>query len=142
MREGERQGIGVGGALVGPSAVVTGVSNGIGRAVAVALAKAGANVAGCYRSDHEGAERVRDQLAAAGRESVIIQADAGDPATATTLASEAVDRWGSLDIWVNNAARLMVKPVIATTDEDWHGLLAANLRTVGMEDYGIVSQAG
>ncbi len=36
-------------------------------------------------------------------------------------------RWGSLDIWVNNAARLMVKPLIETTDEDWHGLLAANL---------------
>ena len=114
-------------ALIGPSAVVTGVSNGIGRSIAVALAEAGANVAGCYGSDHEGAQRVRDRIAATGRDSFIIQADTGDPATAETLASEAVDRWGSLDIWVNNAARLMVKPVVETTDEDWHGLLAANL---------------
>ncbi len=114
-------------ALVGSSAVVTGVSNGIGRAIAVALAEAGANVAGCYRSDHEGAQRVRDQIAATGMESAIIQADAGDPATAARLATEAVERWGSLDIWVNNAARLMVKPIVATTDEDWHELLAANL---------------
>ncbi len=113
--------------LVGPSAVVTGVSRGIGRAVAVALAAAGANVAGCYRSDHEGAETVRRQIEAEGRQAVIVQADTGDPATAERLATVAVDRWGSLDIWVNNAAGLMVKPVVETTDDDWHGLLAANL---------------
>jgi NAD(P)-dependent dehydrogenase (short-subunit alcohol dehydrogenase family) len=114
-------------ALVGPSAVVTGVSNGIGRAIAVALAEAGANVAGCYYSDHDGADRVRSQVEAAGREAVVFQADSGDPATAEQLAATAIQRWGSLDIWVNNAARLMVKPLIDTTDEDWHGLLAANL---------------
>jgi len=113
--------------LVGPGAVVTGISRGIGRAVAVALAAAGANVAGCYYSDHEGANIVREQIEAEGREAVIIQADSGDPATAEALASEAVERWGSLDIWVNNAARLMVKPIVETSDEDWHGLLAANL---------------
>ncbi len=50
--------------LVGPSAVVTGVSRGIGRAVAVALAAAGANVAGCYGSDDEGADTVRRQIEA------------------------------------------------------------------------------
>jgi NAD(P)-dependent dehydrogenase (short-subunit alcohol dehydrogenase family) len=114
-------------ALVGPSAVVTGVSNGIGRAIAVALAEAGANVVGCYYSDHDGADRVRSQVEAAGREAVILQADSGDPATAEQLATTATQRWGSLDVWVNNAARLMVKPLIDTTDEDWHGLLAANL---------------
>ena len=113
--------------LVGNSAVVTGVSKGIDRAVAVAVADAGANVVGCYGSDHEGAELVRSQIEATGREAVIVQADTGDPATAERLASEATTRWGSLDIWVNNAARLMVKPLIETNDEDWHGLLAANL---------------
>jgi NAD(P)-dependent dehydrogenase (short-subunit alcohol dehydrogenase family) len=113
--------------LVGPSAVVTGVSRGIGRAVAVALAAAGANVAGCYGSDDEGADTVRRQIEAEGRQAFIIRADTGDPATADSLASEAVERWGSLDIWVNNAARLMVKPIIETSDDDWHGLLAANL---------------
>jgi len=49
------------------------------------------------------------------------------PGDAELLAAEATSRWGSLDIWVNNAARIMVKPLIETTDKDWHGLLGANL---------------
>ena len=113
--------------LAGPNAVVTGVSNGIGRAVAVALAHAGANVAGCYYSDHDGAASVTAAIDAAGREAIVFQGDTADPATAERLASEATERWGSVDIWVNNAARLMVKPLIETTDDDWHGLLGANL---------------
>ncbi|MDJ0925489.1 MAG: SDR family oxidoreductase [Acidimicrobiia bacterium] len=114
-------------ALVGPSAVVTGVSNGIGRAICVALAEAGANIVGCYYSDHQGAETVRQQVEATGQEAIIVQADTGDAATASILAGKAMERWGSVDVWVNNAARLMVKPLIETTDDDWHGLLAANL---------------
>lgn len=113
--------------LVGPSAVITGVSRGIGRATAVALARAGANVVGLYRSDHEGAAAVQHQIEAEGRQAVIVQGDSGDPNTAPLLAREAMQRWGSIDIWINNAARLMVKPIIETSDDDWHGLLAANL---------------
>ena len=116
MAEGGKQ-TGAGTDLIGPTAVVTGVSNGIGRSIAVALAAAGANVAGCYYSDHDGADRVREQIGAAGGEAVIFQGDTGDPATAERLATEAVARWGSLDIWVNNAARLMVKPLIETSGE-------------------------
>ena len=113
--------------LVGPSAVVTGVSKGIGRAIAVALARAGANVVGVYRSDHDGAALVKAQIEAEGREAVIVAGDTGDRDLAPQLAKEAVDRWGSLDIWVNNAASLMVKPLVETSDDDWHGLMAANL---------------
>jgi NAD(P)-dependent dehydrogenase (short-subunit alcohol dehydrogenase family) len=113
--------------LVGSSAVVTGVSSGIGRAVAVALAEAGANVAGVFLGDTAGGALVERQIRATGRDAFIVEADTGDPGTAEMLAAEATARWGSLDIWVNNAARLMVKPLVETTDEDWHGLLAANL---------------
>ncbi len=113
--------------LVGPVAVVTGVSSGIGRASAVALAEAGADIVGVYLGDHPGAETVRHQIADTGRQAEIFESDTGDPATAERLAATALERFGSLDIWVNNAARLMVKPLVETTDDDWHGLLAANL---------------
>jgi NAD(P)-dependent dehydrogenase (short-subunit alcohol dehydrogenase family) len=113
--------------LVGPSAVVTGVSRGIGRATAIALARAGANVAGVYYDDPSGAESVVAGIEAVGMEAIVFEADTGDAATADRLAAEATRRWGSLDIWVNNAARLMVKPIVDTADDDWHGLLAANL---------------
>ena len=52
--------------------------------------------------------------------------DTGDPAAVDALAGRVVEAWGGIDIWVNNAARLMVKPFL-TTDDDWHGLLAGNL---------------
>jgi NAD(P)-dependent dehydrogenase (short-subunit alcohol dehydrogenase family) len=113
--------------LVGNSAVVTGVSQGIGRATAVALARAGANIAGVYLGDEDEGEAVRKSIEDVGTEAVIFSADTGDPGTAARLAEEATTRWGSLDIWVNNAARLMVKPLVETSEEDWHGLLAANL---------------
>lgn len=113
--------------LIGRSAVVTGVSSGIGRATAVALARAGANVAGVHLGDPEGAQDLVAEIESLGREAVVFEADTGDSATADRLASEATGRWGSLDIWVNNAARLMVKPLVDTSDADWHGLLAANL---------------
>lgn len=112
--------------LVGTSAVVTGVSQGIGRATAIALARAGANVAGVYYLDPGGAEAVVGAIEAEGREAAIFEADTGDPNTAERLADEATRKWGALDIWVNNAARLLVKPLVETVDEDWHGLLAAN----------------
>jgi NAD(P)-dependent dehydrogenase (short-subunit alcohol dehydrogenase family) len=114
-------------ALVGPSAVVTGVSQGIGRATAIALARAGANVAGVYHNDPGGADELTEAIAAFGVESAIFEADMGDPETSERLVAEATGRWGGLDIWVNNAARLMVKPLVETGDEDWHGLLYANL---------------
>ena len=50
-----------------------------------------------------------------------------DPDTAERLVAATVERFGRLDIWVNNAAGLLVRPILETTDEDWHGLLGANL---------------
>ncbi|MCW3047015.1 MAG: short-chain dehydrogenase/reductase [Solirubrobacterales bacterium] len=112
--------------LTGRRAVVTGLSQGIGAAIAVGLAQAGADVAGIHLGDPaEGAVTER-AIRAAGRRAVIVQGDTGDPATVQALADTAVDELGGIDIWVNNAARLMVKPFLELTDEDWHGLLAAN----------------
>jgi NAD(P)-dependent dehydrogenase (short-subunit alcohol dehydrogenase family) len=110
--------------LSGRRAVVTGASTGIGRSIAVTLARAGADVAGIAL---EPSDETAAEVRALGREAVMVVGDTGDRATVDRLADTAVERLGGIDVWVNNAARLLVKPVVETTDDDWHGLLAANL---------------
>ncbi len=110
--------------LSGRRAVVTGASRGIGAAIAVALARAGADVAGVDLTPADGtAARIRE----AGARAVMVVGDTGDPETSERVLRAAVDELGGLDVWVNNAARLLVRPAVETTDEDWHGLLASNL---------------
>jgi len=99
----------------GRRVVVTGASSGIGEAVAAAFGRAGARVAGISL---EGGGPV---------DGIFVQGDTGDRETVEALAGRVTREWGGIDVWVNNAARLLVKPVVQTTDEDWHGLLAANL---------------
>ena len=113
--------------LGGKRAVVTGASQGIGRAAAVALARAGADVAFDYKTATAEGEVTRAAIEETGRHAIVLQGDTGDPAHVEELAARTVDAWGGIDIWVNNAARLMVKPFFEMEDEDWHGLLAANL---------------
>jgi NAD(P)-dependent dehydrogenase (short-subunit alcohol dehydrogenase family) len=95
--------------------VVTGASRGIGEAIAAAFGRAGARVAGISL---EGGGPV---------EGIFVRGDTGDRATVEGLARTVVDEWGGIDFWVNNAARLFVRPLVDTSDEDWHGLLRGNL---------------
>jgi NAD(P)-dependent dehydrogenase (short-subunit alcohol dehydrogenase family) len=108
----------------GRRAVVTGAATGIGSAIAQALGAAGAHVAGIDKVDPERtAAAVREH----GVECLMVEGDTGRVEDVERLAAAAVEQFGGIDVWVNNAARLMVKPLLETTDEDWHGLLAANL---------------
>jgi NAD(P)-dependent dehydrogenase (short-subunit alcohol dehydrogenase family) len=113
--------------LTGKRAVVTGASQGIGAAAAVALARAGARVAFDYKTASAEAEKTAGAVEEAGGEALVLQGDCGDAAHIDELAVRTVEAWGGIDVWVNNAARLMVKPFLEMTDDDWHGLLAANL---------------
>jgi NAD(P)-dependent dehydrogenase (short-subunit alcohol dehydrogenase family) len=95
--------------------VVTGASRGIGEAIAAAFGRAGARVAGISL---EGGGPV---------EGIFVRGDTGDRETVEGLADRVVDEWGGIDVWVNNAARLFVRPLVETSDDDWHGLLRGNL---------------
>lgn len=113
--------------LTGKRAIVTGSSEGIGRATALALARAGANVGGIYKTARTSADAAVDEIRSLGREAFMVEGDTGNADQVEALLDRAVTLWGGLDVWVNNAARLLVKPLLETTDGDWHGLLAANL---------------
>lgn len=102
--------------LAGLRVVVTGASSGIGAAVAEGFANAGARVAGMSL---DGGAPVTDGIFHAG--------DTGDPDAVEALAAAVDDAWGGIDVWVNNAARLFVRPLAETSDDDWHGLLRGNL---------------
>ncbi len=111
----------------GKRVVITGISRGIGQAAAIALASAGADVAGTYQNDIEGAEEARRIIEGYGRRCIIVQGDTSDSSTIDTLAKRVVDDWGGIDIWINNAARLLVRPFLEMTDEAWQTLMASNL---------------
>jgi NAD(P)-dependent dehydrogenase (short-subunit alcohol dehydrogenase family) len=101
--------------LGGRRVVVTGAASGIGSAVARAFDAAGARVAGISL---EGGGPV---------DGIFVAGDTGDPDAVDALAERVAGEWGGIDVWVNNAARLMVKPLVETTDDDWHGLMRGNL---------------
>lgn len=108
--------------------VITGVSQGIGAAAAVAFARSGARVAGVYQRDAVAAARVSEEIEAVGGEALIRACDVGDATAMDALADEVVAAWGGIDVWVNNAARLLVKPFLDTSDDEWDQLLSTNLR--------------
>lgn len=91
--------------LTGKKAFITGGDSGVGRAVAIAFAHEGADVAIVYHTDQEGAEDTRREVEAEGRKAVVLQADVGNEEDVRRIFSEYADQMGSLDILVNNAAR-------------------------------------
>ena len=58
---------------------------------------------------------------------IFVAGDTGDPDAVESLAERVATAWGGIDVWVNNAARLLVKPAVETSDDDWHDLLRGNL---------------
>jgi NAD(P)-dependent dehydrogenase (short-subunit alcohol dehydrogenase family) len=92
------------GRLTGRVALVTGADSGIGRAVALAFAREGADVAISYLSEHEDAKETQRVVEAAGRKALLLPGDLGEVAHAERVVKETLQRLGRLDILVNNAA--------------------------------------
>ncbi|MEV0339411.1 SDR family oxidoreductase [Nocardia sp. NPDC050713] len=100
----------------GQVAVVTGAGRGLGRAIAVAFAEAGADVLVAARTKSQ-LDEVAEQIAAVGRQAHVVSADLSDADAAAGLAATAVDRFGRLDIVVNNVGGALPCPLLDTTPE-------------------------
>jgi len=92
------------GRLEGRVAVITGADSGIGRAVALAYAREGADVVVAYLNEHEDAKETERVVAASGRKAVLAPGDLADEAACRTLIERAVEAFGRIDVLVNNAA--------------------------------------
>ncbi|HEX7069848.1 MAG TPA: 3-oxoacyl-[acyl-carrier-protein] reductase [Rhodothermales bacterium] len=114
----------------GKSVLVTGGSRGIGRAIALAFAEAGARVAFTYRSAAEEAANVERELAAKAPAAIAIQSDAASAASAQEVVDRVVQEWGSLDVLVNNAGITRDNLVLRMGEEDWDAVIDTNLKGV------------
>jgi NAD(P)-dependent dehydrogenase (short-subunit alcohol dehydrogenase family) len=112
--------------LSGKVAVVTGASSGIGQALARGLANAGADIATLYLTEDDIAS-TRSSVEAAGRRFLARQGDVSLRSSVEEFGAAVEGELGAIDIWVNNAGRLMVKPFLETGDDHWRAQLGSNL---------------
>ncbi|NGZ03350.1 MAG: 3-ketoacyl-ACP reductase [Nitrospira sp. WS238] len=114
--------------LSGKVAIVTGASNGIGRAIAERLAEEGVIVVVNFSTSSEKAQQVVVGIQAKGGKALAVQADMSRVADARRLVTDTVKQFNRLDILVNNAGRFMPKPLEETTEEDFDGVIALNAK--------------
>jgi len=116
--------------LDGKVALVTGASSGIGRAIALAYAAAGADVALTYRTNRRGADETADGARSAGRRAEAIRADVAEPGDLDALAEALLRTFGHVDVWVNNAGADILTGDAArlSRTEKLDRLLAVDLR--------------
>jgi hypothetical protein len=108
------------GKLTGKKAVITGGDSGIGRAVAIAYAREGADVLVSYLNEEEDANEVARLVEEAGRKCVLVSGDLSDPDHCREVIRRAVDEFGSIDVLVNNAAYQMTHESLdEISDEEW-----------------------
>lgn len=113
--------------LDGKKALVTGGTRGVGRGIAVALARYGADVFTCYRQDSEAACLLERELKETGGQHHVLRADLADPDQVASLLAECGSRFGHLDIVVNNAAAISHIPYRDLPLGEWQRLIDTNL---------------
>jgi NAD(P)-dependent dehydrogenase (short-subunit alcohol dehydrogenase family) len=116
------------GRLEGKKAVITGADSGIGRAVAIAYAREGADVLISYLDEHDDAKDTASWVEKAGRKAVLVPGDVSEPAQCRSIIARAVEEFGRIDVLVSNAAFQMSHQTIEEIpDEEWDFTLATNL---------------
>lgn len=116
------------GRLAGKAAVITGADSGIGRAVAIAYAREGADVLIAYLNEHEDARETERLVQEAGRKAVLVPGDIADPAHCRAIIDRALQAFGRIDVLVNNAAFQMSHEAIdEISDEEWDRTFDVNV---------------
>ena len=115
--------------LDGKVALVTGASSGLGQAIAIALAEAGADVAAhCHTTGK--ADETCEAIKAQGHRGIAVTGDMGDKAVPARLIDEVVSELGRIDILINNAGTIRRTPAVDYSEEDWSAVIEVNLSGV------------
>ena len=115
--------------LENKTALVTGASRGLGKAIALKLASCGADVAVNYRSSDEAAENVCREIEKTGRKAMLCKADVSDSEAVKRMVRKITDEWGGIDILVNNAGIVKDSLILRMSDESWDDVINTNLRS-------------
>lgn len=118
------------GKLDGKTAVVTGASRGIGRAIALELAKEGANVVVNYSGSEAKAQEVVEEISKIGSKAIAVQANVADNDSVQNLMKSALDEFGSIDILVNNAGITRDNLLMRMKEDEWDDVINTNLKGV------------
>ncbi|APP17185.1 3-oxoacyl-[acyl-carrier-protein] reductase FabG [Bacillus altitudinis] len=116
--------------LTNKTAVVTGASRGIGRSIAIDLAKKGANVVVNYSGNEAKANEVVDEIKALGQQAFAVKADVSNAEEVQALMKQAVDTFGSIDILVNNAGITKDNLLMRMKENEWDDVININLKGV------------
>lgn len=116
--------------LNGKKALVTGGTRGVGRGIALALAGAGCDVLTCHQNDSEAVTSLQAALKETGGDHHVTRADVSDPDGVAALLGEARDRWGRLDVVVNNAGAISHIPYAELPLAEWRRIVDTNLTGV------------
>ncbi|MDN4073474.1 3-oxoacyl-[acyl-carrier-protein] reductase [Fictibacillus terranigra] len=116
--------------LNGKTALVTGASRGIGRAIALELAKNGAKVAVNYAGSEAKAKEVVDEIRSMGRDAIAVQANVADSESVAGMVKAVIEEFGSLDILVNNAGITKDNLIMRMKEDEWDAVIDTNLKGV------------
>jgi len=116
--------------LTGKTALVTGASRGIGRAIAIALAEAGADVAINYSGSQDAAAETAQAVEALGQRAIVLQANVGKSSEFEAMVKQVVDTFGSIDILVNNAGITRDNLIMRMKEEEFDQVIETNLKGV------------